>query len=245
MGTQGFRYAIQRGGKSYGVESVDQLQDLARMRKIVSQDYVFIYEKSKWVRAGQISALASIFVAQTNGNVLEGIRPEHKLSAPELSRSQVSGILAKSADQVKEEANSYVTGRPLRTTVAQPQIDFDELFDEFPEDSHEKQRMKDAVKKAEFQKANLGNATDRVYQSLSASSVTASPTQSGMVAVQVDKLSEERFSRKHMAIGMVVGLILMAAVAFGSFWVGFLWDDNPQMASQTTNEPLPIRSINN
>lgn len=128
-----FKYAIHRGGKSFGVESVSRLHDMACRRKLAPDDFVFDYVRRTWIRADAILELQPIFAAHREIDSLSS-QPQTKradLSAPELSGSQMNAFIGMTVPRTAQEKAAARSASPPRSpSMTQNRLDLNKLFED-------------------------------------------------------------------------------------------------------------------
>ncbi len=241
-----YRYAIRRGPKTYGIENLDLLRDLANRRKIVPQDFIYSYERGEWIRAGYLFDLFDIFNFQSHGGLVSGPPPKERLSAPELMESEKVGLKDGSsrltAPQYRAHRSPPRASSPPASKLA---TDLSRLFDDvLPEQRHP------VPVEEEFELSD-----EKFYEALQSTGYhpkTATSLIGEEEIVDMDSAEKRRWMPvSGTTVALLALLVIAVAGAFGFYAGKALNEDNiPRFAVLELSEsgwsarPLPIRDIN-
>lgn len=238
-----YKYAIKRGGKSYGISSIEQLKDMATRKKIEPQDHIYCYESEKWVRAGQINALSVIFAFSTDKNKINSKPSADDLSAPLLTVSQIDRHIN---PPTPEEQTIEPITKPARQNPIKRRrntLDLNKLFEEFdlvtePQIQSKPQRPSTTMTPAETESSI--NA-DEVIKSIS----STTPAKTSYFSKKIIKTNKSRFEITTRTITLMA-ILLMIAVGALTFMAGsWLEKENSQitvtkLSGLETEPSLPI-----
>ncbi len=250
-----FKYAIRRGEKNFGIQSVRQLRDLAGRRKIVPQDYVYSYERKEWVRAGHLFELFEVFNVQTGGGLIQGSPPQDSLSAPELRNTDWKQIAAKApVEDASLSSTPFTPSRPsVRSGITKSKglrSEISGLFEDLIDEAAEKHRnpltgLEQPVLPDSKQDAVLRHFSSQPKPQAPATPPPAPQASSPVTATATTKFHVGSLELSRRASMLLLLLLILLAVTLGfSAGLGLNRNDDHQYTLRIEEQPsLPIRKV--